>query len=145
MGTRLRSNYCDFIFHSNVHKRWRSMMTGIKWLSVQFSNTSCYTRRRRGNAAPHCCRNYRLLRYDKWSKGTTDVAAHASKHWFHDASWWWWWSGRWDKTTSLNCDHQVMYEHGEPLWNDMDWESSWFVHQSSLAILPVMSSGSKQE
>jgi hypothetical protein len=30
---------------------------------------------------------------------------------------------------------QVVYEHGEPWWNDIDRENYWSVHQSSLEIL----------
>jgi hypothetical protein len=36
----------------------------------------------------------------------------------------------------------MIYENGEQRWNDMD---RGIVHQSSLAILPKESSGSKQE
>jgi hypothetical protein len=32
---------------------------------------------------------------------------------------------------------QVMYERGVPRWNDMGRGNSWFVHQSSLAVLPA--------
>jgi hypothetical protein len=32
---------------------------------------------------------------------------------------------------------QMIYEHGEPRWNDTDREN-WFVYQSSLAILPAV-------
>jgi hypothetical protein len=46
--------------------------------------------------------------------------------------------------TSLLFISQVIYENGEPRWNDIDRENSWSVHQSSLAILPT-SSSSKSE
>jgi hypothetical protein len=33
---------------------------------------------------------------------------------------------------------RVIYEHGEPLWNDINRENSLLIHQSSLAILPAV-------
>jgi hypothetical protein len=33
---------------------------------------------------------------------------------------------------------QMIYEHGETYWNDIDREHSYFVHQSSLEILPAV-------
>jgi hypothetical protein len=63
--------------------------------------------------------------------------------------WWWWW---WGETISLNCGHQRAYcsSPGDIwAWRTMvEWsteENSWFVHQSSLAILPAESCGNKQE
>jgi hypothetical protein len=66
---------------------------------------------------------------------------------------WWWSSCRWGETTSLNCCYQTVYcisprwfmscqNHGGTKSTE---GNSWFVHQSSLAILPAESSGSKQE
>jgi hypothetical protein len=49
---------------------------------------------------------------------------------------------RW--TTGLLFIPQVIYEHGEPWWNDVNRGNSWLVHPSSLAILPAKSSGRKQ-
>jgi hypothetical protein len=40
---------------------------------------------------------------------------------------------------------QVVYEHGKPQWNDVEEENPWLVHQSSLAILPLETSGSEEE
>jgi hypothetical protein len=37
----------------------------------------------------------------------------------------------------------VLYEHGEPWWNDID--KGKFVHQSSLAILPTESVAKQEE
>jgi hypothetical protein len=64
-------------------------------------------------------------------------------------SWrWWWWSSsrRWGKTTPLKCGHQRSYysspddmsteNYGGMIWTG---RNSWFVHQSSLAILPAES------
>jgi hypothetical protein len=59
---------------------------------------------------------------------------------------------RWSETTSLNCGHQLAYcssprwhlymsiEHGGMISTG---ENSWFVHQSSLAILPAESHSRK--
>jgi hypothetical protein len=47
--------------------------------------------------------------------------------------------------TGLLFISQVIYEHEELWWNNIDRENSWFVHRSSLAILPAESSSNKQE
>jgi hypothetical protein len=57
----------------------------------------------------------------------------------------------WDETTSLNCCQQRAYcsslrwcmgmeSYGEMIWTG---ENSWFIHQTSLAILPAESFSSK--
>jgi hypothetical protein len=67
----------------------------------------------------------------------------------------WWlidWACRWSETTSLNCGHQRAYSSSPRWYMSMGnyggmisrEENSWFVHQSSLAILPADTSGSKQ-
>jgi hypothetical protein len=38
---------------------------------------------------------------------------------------------------------QVIYEHGEPWWNDIDRDKLLIVYQSCLAIVPAESSSSK--
>jgi hypothetical protein len=44
----------------------------------------------------------------------------------------------WTATINRSIVHpQVIYEHGELWWDDIDGESSWLIHQSSLAILPA--------
>jgi hypothetical protein len=56
---------------------------------------------------------------------------------------WWWWSCRWCETTGLLLISQAIYKHGESWWNDIDRGNSWFVHQSSLAVLPAESTSIK--
>jgi hypothetical protein len=58
----------------------------------------------------------------------------------------WWWSRGWGETAFVYWGHQRayclsprwFYGHGGPLWNNTDRENSWFVYQSSLAILPAV-------
>jgi hypothetical protein len=44
--------------------------------------------------------------------------------------------------TGLLVILQVIYEHGEPWWNNID-RGNWVFHQKSLTILPAESSSSK--
>jgi hypothetical protein len=49
-------------------------------------------------------------------------------------------------STGLLFIPQMIYEHGEPWWNDdVGRGKHWFVHHSALIILPAETSGSKHE
>jgi hypothetical protein len=50
----------------------------------------------------------------------------------------------WTATTDGPIAHpQVVYDHGEPWWNDIDRGNASFVHQISLPVLLAESSSSK--
>jgi hypothetical protein len=65
--------------------------------------------------------------------------------------WWWWWWSRWTENTTSICGHQRAYCSSTRWYMSMEnygemiltGEFSWFVHQSSLAILEAASSESK--
>jgi hypothetical protein len=42
------------------------------------------------------------------------------------------------RPTGLLFIYQVIYEYGEPRWNNIDKENSWFVQQSPLEMLQAV-------
>jgi hypothetical protein len=64
-----------------------------------------------------------------------------------------WWQCLWGEITSLNCGHQVAYCSSLRWYVSMGnrdgimstEDNNWFVHKSTVTVLPEESSGSKQE